>query len=221
MKKFIALVLAALMTISMVACGAESNQTQQSIEETNNSDTLTESVEEDEVFTVGDTIQSWDFEVTLTRAEFTNRIQSSTDKDNFMMPLAEDDSTSNFVSTDDENVYLFFSFEYKFNGSSNREYNNHLSPVVEYNGEYLFNEDCVVVTYDDFTEEWCLLGSDGQYPFVNVLGSYYPSVEYKALDSTIYEARGVILLPKEVADNTENPLTLSFTYCSDNEFTIR
>lgn len=232
MKKSLVLFFVALMSLSLIACGeettsAESNQNQP-IEETDNNDTSSDSVEDDNVLTIGDTavgdttIGSC-FDLTLTRVEFAKEINSDTTNDNFMLPIVDGDSTSESIKASDygdDDIFLSFSFEYKFTGKGDKKYHNHLTPSIVYDEEYYFNKDCVVVVYDDFTEKWDVIGQEESNPMASKLGISIPTTNYKVLDSTVYEARGIIRVPKELAENTDNSLTLSFIM-NDGIFTIR
>lgn len=214
MKKILILFMVFLMTISIVACGDKN---------TAEEDSQNQSIEESNELTIGDTIKSGGFEITLTRAEFTDEINTTPTNADFMFPLAEDDNTSTSIKTSsfgDDQIFLTFALEYKFIGKSNMEYNNHLMPYVTYNKDYVFFENCVVARYNAFMETWDILGQNKYNPMADVLGNYIPTTEYEALDSTTYEARGIIRVPKELAENTDNPLILSFSP-NETQFNIR
>lgn len=124
MQKLLALLLVALMSISMVACGEETtsteNNTNQAMDETTTNEASFDTEEKDKGLTFGDTVQDDYFELTLTRAEFAQELNGDTSSDNFMLPVTEGESVSTSVKASDENIYLSFSFEYKYIGKTEK-----------------------------------------------------------------------------------------------------
>lgn len=76
-------------------------------------------------------------------------------------------------------------------------------PHVTYNGEYYFFKDYYIVRQSNV---WEILSNDTTPPF----GLTSADNNYKPLDSTVYECRGFISVPKEVAENTDASLILTF-----------
>lgn len=207
MQKLLALLLVALMSISMVACGEETtsteNNTNQAMDETTTNEASFDTEEKDKGLTFGDTVQDDYFELTLTRAEFAQELNGDTSSDNFMLPVTEGESVSTSVKASDENIYLSFSFEYKYIGKTEKTMGTYFRPHVTYNGEYYFFKDYYIVRQSNV---WEILSNDTTPPF----GLTSADNNYKPLDSTVYECRGFISVPKEVAENTDASLILTF-----------
>lgn len=176
-----------------------------------NNDTLSDSVENNKGLTIGDTVQNDLFELTLTRVEFAQELNGDTSNDNFMLPVTEGESVSTSIKASEDNVYLSFSFEYKFIGKTDKTIGTYFIPHVTYADEYYFFKDYYIVRHSNV---WEILDKDTTPPF----GLTSADTNYKPLDDTTYECRGFISVPKEVAENTDNSLILTFL---DSAYNIR
>ena len=208
---------------------------------------LTEAAETvEEPLTVGDEVETEDFRFTLKTAEFTDKILvcngEKADKDTygnaeeFFTPSDEPfvDENGNVIKgihgfaarKDSDNVYLYYNIEMEFIGKEEYGYVTYdFKPIVQY-GEYTFDSDYMafgrIIDKVKFNNRmWFNFNSDGDgYALVKALGLELGgfSDRLKPLSSDVYEIRGIIQVPKTVAENTEEGVSISF--CGQ-EFIVR
>jgi len=213
MKRIIALLLVAVMCLSLAACGGGNEMPTEDtpIKETTDNDTPTEAVEDDTDLTIGDTVQGDLFELTLTGVEFSEELNGDSTNDNFLLPVTDGENVSTSLKTEDGEIYISFTFEYKFIGKTEQTVGTYFIPFVRYNDEYSFYKSYYTVQK---SAVWEILDADTIPPLH--LSSF--SKTYKPLDATVYECRGFISVPKEVAEKVDNSLTIQL---GDGTFTIR
>lgn len=213
MKKTISLLLVLVLCLSLCACGGGNDTPTEDTpqKETTGNDTLTEVIEDNAELTIGDTVQNDLFELTLTSFEFTNELNGKSTDDNFFLPVADGESASTTLKPEEGEVYISFTFEYKFIGKTEQTVGTYFIPFIRYNDEYGFYKGYCITQK---SSAWELLDADTIPP----LGLSSFSKTYKPLDSTVYECRGFIGVPQEVADNVDGSLTIELI---GGTFTIR
>lgn len=219
-KKYTSLVLAIIMSVSLVACGSNAQTESKPKEEvkTESSQTETENqTDTSEVsYGVGDTITSDYLEMTLKSVEFVDGVNRKANDSNFMTPITEEEAkelgNNNFALAAEGKTLLLFTFEYKYIGKDSKSLNGIGQPFVTYGDDYKFNS-MYFVGVKKAENNWLCLSSDNNTGFTEASSHYEP------LDSTIYECKGYIVVPKEVAENQDSSLKISFGF--GGEFTIR
>lgn len=204
MKKTISLLLALVICLSLCACGDNEKKEEPATENTVIMETTTEAVaEESEELSLGDKVADEYFEVSITRAEFCQTLNADPKHEGFMLPLAEADrgSVSTSLSANEGEVYLSYSFEYKYIGKAEQTFGTCFITMVQYNNDYNFFKNYYNVRHSTV---WEVLSADNLPP----LSLTSASKTYKPLDPTVYEVRGFISLPKEIAENTDAPLLI-------------
>ena len=242
MKKLLALILAAALALSLVACGGDSGAGDTNTPSTGNGDTTSadtpsgsgedstpDETSEPQGLKVGDTTKTNSFEFTLTSVDFANELNTDTNNENFMLPLAEGENNSgNFhIKAPDGNILLTFTFTYNYIGKdgTNDPFYQLATPCISYGDGYTFdgskNTEFVVIGRKD-TEDayWICLSHIYGLDVYKIAGLLMSGWEYKPLDKTIYEGRGYISVPLEVYENTDEPLSISFNRF-DGDFIIR
>lgn len=213
----------AMMTISMVACGEEttSAETNEPIaeEETTSTETnepISEIDGENPVYHIGDvtTSKSGRFETTLTDVQFVERLDFDRDSQTFCMQADENDDTL-VLKAQNDNIFLTFTLTYKFVGKEDYDLGRNLMcyPTVSYGDGYSFTADHMTFVNYEGLVGWHFLhtdASDGKRESVGFGQVGFVDNTYKPLDSTVYEVRGFIAVPKEVMENTEEPLSITF-----------
>lgn len=211
MKKQLALLLAALLLLSLTACGGETSSSNQ----------------------IGDTVETDYYKITLNNATFTNNIlvcygddasqMTFTKAEEFFTPsdepfVDEDGYVINgvhgfSVGSDTDDVYLYYNLNVEFTGTEARSSGDYdLAPIVSY-GDYTFDSDYMSfyrVLDDDISWYNFNAGFDN-ISLVRALGLEigYFNGTFEPLSDPI-EIRGVAKVPKTVAEDTENDVTISF-----------
>ena len=252
MKKLLALMLAAALALSLVACGGSGGTGDNSTPSAGNGDTTstgTPSSGEDsantdtpddgedsttDIHKVGDTVESelGLYRFTLKDATFTRNILvcrgEKADKETFRKAeeffTATDepfvDENGNVIEgihgfgigADKDDIYLYFNLEVEFIGTEERTVGRQdFQPSVSY-GDYKFTSD-----YMSFYRElenddlWSNFDADS-LSNVKALGLEigYFNGAFKPLSSPPIEIRGVIRVPKAVAEHTDGDVVISF-----------
>lgn len=241
MKKFLALMLAAVMALSLVACGStgtgDTNTPTDTPSAGNEDATSTDTPgnEEDSninTYTVGDTVESTNYSFTLKGATFTRNILvcrgEKADKATFRKAeeffTATDepfvDENGNVIEgihgfgigADKDDIYLYFDLEVEFIGTEERTVGNlDFTPAVSY-GDYKFTSDYMSF-YREIEDDslWSNFNADSPTA-VKALGLEigYFNGTFKPLSSPPIEIRGVIRVPKAVAEHTDGEVVISF-----------
>ena len=238
MKKALALLLALVMGLSLCACGAEKTP------ETTEAPSTEATEPTEQLLAVGDEVETENFRFTLKAAEFTDKILvcngEQADKNTFGnaeefftpsdKPFVDEngyviEGIHGFsASKDSDVVYLYYNLEMEFIGKE--EYDHvmlEFKPVVKY-GDYTFDSDYMafgrIIDKVKFNDRmWFNFNSD-DYTFVKALGLEIGGFDdkLKPLSSDVYEIRGIIQVPKTVAENTEEGVSIRF--CGQ-EFIVR
>lgn len=189
-----------------------------------------------DIKSIGETTTSKNFEMTLTSAEFVDKInmnttpyyqtayQTVTGGKDFCLPVTEDmelNEKEMFVGKNG-NTILAFTFEYKFIGTETYEDIAHIfgEPTVTYDNNYEFNGNYFVSVQDpSYHGEWLGLCTDITETIKATYGGkdiLYKNHNYKPLETNTYYVRGFIAVPEEVKENTDKPLTIKIRGFKDN-----
>ena len=178
-------------------------------------------------YQIGDTTSSsnGNFEMTLTQAEFAERINLDKTSNNFCMPMAEDETSDYVLTGQNGNVFIYFTFEYHFTGKQEDKdmFFSYGKPTVIYDGDYFFEEDYFSFTTSDTYPDWNILSTDGSDNLRKSLGlgnMMFTNRDYKPLSDDIYKIRGFIAVPEEVMNNAEASLAIKFSSLGER-YTIR
>ena len=249
MKKLLALILAAALALSLVACGGGSGAGDTNTPSGGNGDTTsadTPSGGEDsttDTNKVGDTVETENYSITLKDITFTDKILvcygEKADKDTFgnaeefFTPSDEAFVDENgyvidgihgiAMRQDSDNIYLYYNLEFKFIGKEKRHSSlviTGFKPVVLYE-DFTFDSDYMafgrIIDKVKFNNcMWFNFNSD-DYELVRKLGLMIGGGlddELKPLSNDIYEVRGIIQVPKVIAEDKEAELTIKFAGAS-------
>lgn len=189
-----------------------------------------------ELKSIGETTTSKNFEMTLTSAEFVDKINMKASQDyktayktitggkDFCLPVTEDmelKENEMFVGKNG-NAILAFTFEYKFKGTETYEdiANIFGEPTVTYDNNYEFNGNYFVSVKDpSYHGEWLGLCTDITETIKATYGGkdfLYKSHHYRPLETNTYYVRGFIAVPEEVKENTDKPLTIKIRGFKDS-----
>lgn len=191
MKKLLALMLSAVVMVSLTACGNESNNS-------DNDSTTNE-------LSVGDTLNSDIIEFTLTRVEFADQLKyasfsTGTPPDpEYMLPTDEPQSNSTFVA-DDGYTMLSYSYTLKYTGKEEIEVDTAMGITASYDDGYTFEVWSDAYMWSDY------ISTDGD-------------TKLKPLDPQ-GEGRGCMKVPDEVADNTDKPLKITVSIPNGDGSTV-
>lgn len=143
MKKLLALMLTAALTLSLAACGgggSGENNASSAPSSSGEDSTSTEEPSEAQGLKIGDTCTGNIFEITLTDTEFGDKLNTDCTSENFMLP--SEDGEGVIWVPEDGNIFLTFSFTYNFVGKE--EYEDHFrslgAPCVTYGEGYVFGD---------------------------------------------------------------------------------
>lgn len=230
MKKLLALMLAAALALSLVACGggsgAEDNN-DTSTPSTGNGDTTSndtpsgggeDSTPESKVFHLGDTVTTDDIEITLIRVEsdttLYNNVATNNVRDEYYLR-----PTSLLTSEELEEHKRQEEYIQKNYGVSPTSYeadDGRILVAFSFEVKSISKTALVIDTilerididYNDgyiFEQSKLCVGVDGSWE-----DAYYATNEkIEPLDSTVYEFRGYADVPEEVMNNTDNSLNLN------------
>ena len=219
MKKLIALLMAATMTLSLCACGSGNTPQNEPITEPNPETIQSPAVEEtpeEKKATVGDTVATELFECTLTRAEFAPAVSNVMDE-NYFLP-DENFWPDNPYVADKDSVYLSFVFELSYLGS--KEIDFELGKVESKDLDWMNFLAKFDNTYE--FESFSITGSvDGTWdsPY-NISGGYMSSLSnqafsFKPLEEGSHEFRGYVQMSNKVLEDDGKPVDLIITLCDE------
>jgi len=193
---------------------------------------VSDATTEEEINKVGDTTVSEDenFEMTLTRAEIVDAVCLDKSREDLLLPIGQEEASKApelALSKSLGHIVLSYYFDFRHVGKQESfDFANLLgAPTVTYDNEYEFSQKYFSVIANKSNYNWLVLSSD---VYKNGLESmpglknmiWVPSnYVYEPLSKNVYEVRGVIILPEEVADE-EKPLTIKFPGLGQ-EYTIR
>lgn len=242
MKRWIALLLAAALALSLAACGGNdgSNPDSENVNGTSSNIENNSSNEESTILSIGDTFTNDNFEFTLTSVEFASELYTFADEantladDNFMLPLVDGGTNPGGlkIKASEDKILLTFTFNYTFVEKSaiSDNFSDMGAPCVFYGDGYIFDgndtsspTEYAIFVKENFSSDWYILNHvDGLnvQDATNLLGI---SPDYEPFDNTMYECRGYITLPYEVYENESEPLEISFRLIdgSTDRFIIR
>ena len=153
MKRWMALLLAAVLCFSLAACEGSKNSDADSSKknETDNNIDSGSSNQENQILSIGDTFSNEDFELTLTDVEFANELYTFANEantecdDNFMLPLTDGKTNPGGlkIKANEDKILLTFTFNYKFIGKSaiSDDFDHMGAPCVFYGDGYTFDGD--------------------------------------------------------------------------------
>ena len=232
MKKRTALFLAAALALSLSACDGNAPA----------GDTANGSQgESDAGYKVGDTVETEYYQFTLKDAVFTRNIlvcygddasqATFTKAEEFFTPSEEPlvdedgyvlDGVHGFsVSSDSDDVYLYFDLEVQFIGTEERSVGDYdFAPVVSY-GEYTF-ESPYMSFYREVEDDFSWRNFEADFDSISLVRALgleigYFNGTFEPLSDPI-EIRGYIELPREVEEDTATPLSIRF---AGEEFILR
>lgn len=181
---------------------------------------------------VGDTVESTNYRFTLKDATFTRNILvcrgEKADKETFRKaeefftatdePFVDEDGLviegiHGFgIGEDKDDIYLYFNLEIEFIGTEERTVGDlDFQPSVSY-GDYKFTSDYMSF-YREIEDDDLWSNFDADSPStVKALGLEigYFNGTFKPLSSPPIEIRGVIRVPKAVAEHTDGDVVISF-----------
>lgn len=239
MKKALALLLALVMVLSLAACGGV-----EKTPETTKAPSTEATDPTEQLLAVGDEVETENFRFTLKAAEFTDKIlvcngeradkKTFGNAEEFFTPSDKPFVDENgyviegihgfSASKDSDVVYLYYNLEMEFIGKEEYDFVMiEFEPVVKY-GDYTFDSDYMAFgrIIDKVKFNYCMwfnFNSD-DYTLVKALGLEIGGFDdkLKPLSSDVYEIRGIIQVPKAVAENTEEGVSIRF--CGQ-EFIVR
>lgn len=243
-KQTLALLLALVMCLSLCACSSE--KTPETTKEPAAEATAEATEAGKELLAIGDEVETRNFRFTLKTAEFTDKILvcngEKADKDTFGnaeefftpsdKPFVDEDGyviegIHGFSAKKDSDIsYLYYNIEMEFIGKEEYGYVTYdFKPIVQY-GEYTFDSDYMafgrIIDEVKFNNRmWFEFNSDSDgYSLVKALGLGIGGFDdkLKPLSNDVYEIRGIIQVPKTVAENTEESVSIRF--CGQ-EFIVR
>ena len=248
MKQTLALLLALIMCLSLCACGSEKQSEASEAQSVSDaaSGTPAESVTDaaEGHIAIGEEVETNNFRFTLKAAEFTDKILvcngEKSDKDTFAnaeefftpsdKPFVDEDGyviegIHGFaVKKDSDVVFLYYNLEMEFIGKEEYDYVTYeFEPIVKYS-DYTFDSDYMafgrIIDEVKFNNRMWFNFNTDDYTYVKALGLEIGGFddELKPLSSDVYEIRGIIQVPKTVAENTEESVSISF--CGQ-EFIVR
>ena len=221
MKKTLALILIAALTLSLAACGGSNGKENNNTSSTGNTTSSgggEDSTPENEVFHLGDTVTTDDIEITLIRVEsgttLYNNVATNNVRDEYYLrptSLLTDEELEakkwqdEYIQkhygvspityeADDGRILVAFAFEVKSISKTALPIDTLLERIdIDYNNGYIFEQSKLCA------------GIGGSWE-----NSYYATDEkIEPLDSTVYEFRGYADVPEEVMNNTDNSLNLN------------
>lgn len=233
MRKYIALLLALVMCLSLCACGVENIPKEPTV----SAPEQTETAQPEPVETthhVGDTVETDLYQIELKNAQLAKYILvcNGEKADKATFTVAEEFFTPSETPFLDENgyvvegihgfspsksseqIYLYYCAEFKYLGKEEHTMVNYdFAPVVTY-GEYTFDTDYFTfyrTISDSETSSWSNFNSDfDAIDTVQALGLEigYFNGKIKPLSNKVYEIRGIIPVPQAIADDADAELTL-------------
>ena len=233
-KRLAALLLAAGLSLSLVACGqnTDGNAVDGGESEAGSS--------ENSLLSIGDTFTGENFALTLTNVAFADELYTFANEvntvadDYFMLPLAEQQTNPGGlkIRAKEGSILLTFTFDYRFVGKSalSDNFSDLGAPFVYYGDGYTFdgNDTSAPTEYAIFAkpsteDSWYILNHADGLDVQNSTKLYAVNSNYKPFDSTTYECRGYITLPMEVCENESEPLEIIFNLVSEytERFSVR
>ena len=203
MKKLLALMLAAALALSLVACGGDSGAGDNNTpsgggeDSTPPTDAETTPPEEHDIenqIALNDTKTTENFEVTLTRVEFADSLTNIKNSEDYLLPATEGST----MTASSGKTFLMFEIELKFigkEGGSMAIGGN----TISYGDGYTFS-DYEAYVLENGTWELKFREESGNQT------SYYITPE--PLSDTIYTFRGYYELPIATRDNEDESLLM-------------
>ena len=221
MKKTLALILIAALTLSLAACGGSNGKENNNTSSTGNTTSSgggEDSTPENEVFHLGDTVTTDDIEITLIRVESGDILYNNVATDNvrdeyYLRPTSlltdeeleakkwQDEYIQKHYGVspityeaDDGRILVAFAFEVKSISKTALPIDTILERIdIDYNNGYIFEQSKLCAGIGGSWED-----------------AYYATdAKIEPLDSTVYEFRGYADVPEEVMNNTDSSLNLN------------
>ena len=226
MKKLLALILAAALALSLVACGGDSGTGDTNTPSGGNGDTTgtdtpsgggEDSTLESEVFHLGDTVTTDDIEITLIRVESGSALYGSLARNNvrneyFLRPtsLLTDGELEAREREIEEFIKKYGIPPVKYEADDGRILVAFAFEVKSISKTALCIEDIFERVDIDYNNGYIFeFAQCGLYAGIGNLWINYTSEKIEPLDSTVYEFRGYADVPEEVMNNTDNSLNLN------------
>lgn len=221
MKKAITILLAATLMLSMAACGGGNDSNNKPISGENDTPTTQEDVKnasnttsDIQELTIGETKAIGDFEFTLTRFEFAEAVTNSSFKtgegatdENYLLPtdVRTDD---NIHVASDKTILLSYSYNLEYTGKEEIDFDVFLLPKVFYN-DFVFAttgiEDSI-----SFTGSECSISVESGKWDAGSSGARGTNRLLNSFNNSNFEIRAYVRVPRELMDNTDIPLSVSF-----------
>lgn len=211
MKKLLALLLVAVMSISIVACGEQDTSADNSTvsDDTSIEDTVATNTEEQEekiYFEIGKETTVENFTFTVNEIGFSDSI--CIEKGD-TLGLAS--KTGDAVSASEGYGWLYYSISYKFTGAEELSAQGQFLPSVEYGEHYFTTPNLRFFKYDGawhgLDYQWGTGTSIGlPLPATDMMYKYDPWVEKD------YELHGAVQVATKAVEDTETPLILRLDF---------
>ncbi len=195
--------------LTLAACGTAQNASAESNDTTNKNAAASE---QQETFSIGDTITTDLMEFTLTRIEFGAVLKNATfstgqkPDEEYLLPLEKESSSTDFVA-DSGNTFLTYSYTIKYLGKEEMEIPTDMDMVVNYDDGYTFDIEHSAYMWSDYIQ-------------------LKDTTKLKPLD-VAGEGRGYVKVPEAVATEIDKALTITVTIpdeegtTSEKTYTIR
>lgn len=217
MKKLLALMLTAALTLSLAACGGKAgssttsgtgngdttstNTPNTTTDASNNGDEKKETPSSEEEkpdlenqIALSETKTTKNFEVTLTRVEFTDSLTNIKNSEDYLLPATE----GSIMTASSGKTFLMFEIELKFIGKEGGAMAIG-GNIISYGDGYTFS-DYGAYVWENGTWELKWREESGSQT------SYYITPE--PLSDTVYKFRGYYELPVATKDNEDEPLSM-------------
>lgn len=215
MKKLLALILAAALALSLVACGGDSGAGDTNTPSTGNGDTTSTDTPsgggedntspEIQELALGDTISTDNWEFTLTKVTFGTNLCKETESDDYMIVDGDYETTYTYGGetynlsyvAEDGRAFVAVAYTMKYNGKETVKTFNQLPKLkVDYSGGYLFEDS-------PYTGGSLSVRVDGVFEEVKspTIEPLSPAAEY----------RDCFDVPIEVMENADAPVKIIVT----------
>lgn len=173
--------------------------------------------QENNVYNLGDTIQTDFFDVTLKSLDFADSI--SVKKGNDFFTPVNSNSGRNLIAADGYKL-LYFEFEYNFIGKEAIDTDSltyMFRPEVDYQ-DYKIDTNYFIF-WRETDGEWYNVASDIPWSVRKNYELDYAdaSYQYEPLEDKTYQARGSIAVPEKAYEDTSTPMTIIFQIFSSKE----
>ena len=221
MKKLLSTLLVFVFVLSLCACGNSKSNVDGGVDEIKdvNEDIKEESTATEgakEIYSVGDTIKTDVFNVTLTDLQFVDSITCETNNsDVFFNPSTEGDK---LLTGGDNYSLLYYTFKYEFVGKSDLDNlmicDHFLTPCVNYLDYSIDDNYFSYVLIPD--KPWYALSTDVDWNVQKNYGIALGTLKYtyEPLEDKEYYVRGAISIPSKAKNDSESEMSITFQILS-------